>query len=301
MLKKLNRLRLRYLKKMTFLTQEMYAHFSYEYFTGKKLNLKDPKEFNDKLHWYKVFYHRKILNQLVDKYEVRNYVEEKIGAKYLNEIYGVYYKPEEVDFNKLPDRFVIKAVHSSSHNLICKDKSKLNVKKSQRLFKKWLNTNQYYRTGQEWAYKDVTPKLIAEKFIEQEGQGSLVDYKFYCFNGKVKFVEVHVDRVNDHKNSFYDLKFNRLPFEVATIEKPIEKDIKKPINFEQMIPLAEKLADKLPFVRVDFYSIKEQIIFGEMTFYPKDGKKDFYPDKYNKIIGDYFILPEIPKGKKDIT
>ncbi|MFD1294335.1 ATP-grasp fold amidoligase family protein [Lutibacter holmesii] len=286
---------------MTFLPSKIYVPFLYEYFTGKKLNFENPVEFNAKIQWYKVFYRPKILNQLVDKYEVRAYVEQKIGAKYLNEIYGVYTKPEEVDFDKLPNKFVIKAVHSSSHNLICEDKSALNLISCRKRFKKWLGTNQYYRTGQEWAYKDVKPKIIAEKFIEQEGRSSLIDYKFYCFNGVAKFVEVHLDRSQNHKRGFYDLTFNKLPFRYVSVDKSISEEIEKPNNFEEMIPLAEKLAANFPFVRVDFYSIKNQIIFGEMTFYPSDGRKDFYPESYNKIIGNYFILPKIPKGQKIIT
>lgn len=278
---------------MTFLPSKIYAHFLYEYFTGKKLNLQEPKEFNEKIQWYKVFYRPKILNQLVDKYEVRSYVKEKIGAKYLNELYGVYRKSKEVNFDKLPNRFVVKGVHASSYNLIVKDKSKLDTKKARKLFKKWLRNNQYYRTGQEWAYKDVVPKLIAEKFIEQEGTSSLIDYKFYCFNGRAKFVEVHLNRAQKHKRAFYDLKFEKLPFRNVSLEKSITEKIKKPDNFEEMIPLAEKLAATFPFVRVDFYSVKNQIIFGEMTFYPSDGRKDFYPEEYNTIVGNYFQIPEI--------
>lgn len=298
---KLKRFCLRQLKKMTFLPSGIYAHFLYEYFTGKKLNLNNPTEFNEKIQWYKVFYRRKILNQLVDKYEVRSYVEEKIGKEYLNEMYGVYYKPSEVDFNKLPNKFVIKGIHASSYNLIVEDKAKLDISKTRKLFKKWLNNNQYYRTGQEWAYKDVVPKLMAEKFIEQEGRASLTDYKFYCFKGVAKFVEVHLDRAHSHKRGFYDLNFDKLPFRYVPLENSISEKIEKPNNFEEMIPLAEKLADKFPFVRVDFYSVKNKIIFGELTFYPSDGRKDFIPEEYNKIIGDYFELPKIPKEQKNIS
>ena len=301
MLKKLNTLRLRFLKKMTFLDPQKYVHYLYEYKTGKKLNLNNPIEFNEKLQWYKVFYHPKILNQLVDKYAVRTYVEEKIGAQYLNEIYGVYHNANEVDFNKLPNQFVIKANHTSSHNLICNDKSKLNIKKCRKLFKKWLNKNQYYRTGQEWAYKDVPPKLIAEAYLKESERECLTDYKFYCFNGKPNFVEIHLERTNDYRRGFYDLNFEKLPFNKGRKEDDITKKLEKPINFDEMVVLAEKLASKLPFVRVDFYAVNGKSIFGEMTFYPADGRKDFYPDKYNKIIGDLFILPEIPKGQKYIT
>lgn len=301
MLKTVRRFSVRMLRKLKFLPPKTYAHFLYEHYTGKKLNLDNPKEFNEKIQWYKVFYHPKILNQLVDKYAVRAYVEAKIGLKYLNDIYGVYERPEDVCFDELPNQFVIKATHTSSHNLIVTDRTKLNTTKVNRLFKKWLRKNQYYRTGQEWAYKDVQPRLIAEKFLKEDKRSSLIDYKFYCFKGVAKFLEVHLDRAQDHKRGFYDLNFNRLPFRYVSIDKSISTEIDKPINFEEMIQLSEKLAGNFPFVRVDFYSIKGKSIFGEMTFYPSDGRKDFVPEEYNIIIGNYIELPKLENGQKEIT
>lgn len=292
---------LRQLRKLRFLPQKIYVHILYEYYTGKKLDLKNPKEFNEKIQWYKVYYHPKILNQLVDKYAVRVYVKEKIGAQYLNEIYGVYEKPEEIPFNELPNRFVIKATHTSSHNIIVSDKNNLDIPKATKLLKKWLGKNQYYRIGQEWAYKDVQPRLIVEKFLKEDGQNSLIDYKFYCFSGKAKLLEVHLDRAQNHKRGFYDLSFNPLPFRYVSIEKSITTQIEKPSNFDEMMKLSEILADNHPFVRVDFYSIKGKSIFGEMTFYPSDGRKDLFPKKYNTIIGNYIKLPKLKKGQKEIT
>lgn len=301
MLHIIHKLKLKWLKKMTFLPPEKYASYLYEYYTGKKLNLENPVEFNAKIQWLKVYYHPKILNQLVDKYAVRAYVEAKIGVQYLNEAYGVYEKANEVDFDKLPNQFVIKATHASSYNLIVNDKSKLNKSKAISLFKKWLSRNQYYRTGQEWAYKDVKPRLIAEKFLKESGKDSLVDYKFYCFGGKANFIEVHLDRASKHKRAFYDLDFKMLPFRYVALEKSINNVVEKPDNLNEMKVLAEKLADKFPFVRVDFYSIEGKTIFGEMTFYPSDGRKDFIPDNFNKSIGDLIMLPEIPINQKEIT
>ena len=301
MFKAHNKYILRMLKKMTFLPPQKYAHFLYEYATGKKLNLNNPTEFNEKIQWYKVFYHPKILNQLVDKYAVRSYVEDKIGSQFLNEIYGIYNTADEVDFDELPNKFVIKGTHASSFNLIVTDKKKLDKVKARKLFKKWLSKNQYYRTGQEWAYKDVKPRLMAEKFMEDGGGSSLLDYKFYCFNGKAKFLEIHLDRESNHKRAFFDLDFKKLPFRYVVIEEEITEKIEKPSNFDEMILLAENLSAKFPFVRVDFYSIYGKTIFGEMTFYPSDGRKDYYPNEYNKIIGDLFVLPEIPKGQHIIT
>lgn len=300
-IKTIHRFGLKILRKMRFLPPQFYAKIYYEYHNRKKLNLENPQEFNEKIQWYKVFYHPKILNQLVDKYEVRAYVENKIGKKYLNEIYGVYDTPEAIPFHELPNQFVVKATHASSYNLIVHDKAELNIKKSTQLLKKWLRKNQYYRIGQEWAYKDVKPRLIIEKFLKEEEKVSLTDYKFYCFDGVAKFVNIHIDRAENHKKGFYDLNLKPTPFQRESPDKSIIPEIEMPSNFEEMKSYAEILADKFPFVRVDFYSINGKTIFGEMTFYPADGRKDFYPDQYNKIIGDYFKLPEIKNGEKIIT
>lgn len=298
---KMRRFFLRQLRKMRSLPPKTYTRISYEYYTGKKLDLENPIEFNEKIQWLKVYYHPKILNQLVDKYAVRSYVEEKIGGQYLNEIYGVYDKPKDVPFDELPNKFVVKATHTSSHNLIVTNKNDLNNIKAIKSFRKWLGKNQYYRIGQEWAYKDVPPRLIAEKFLKDDEEGSLIDYKFYCFSGEAKFLEVHLDRADDHKRGFYDFSFNPLPYRYVSLKKSISSKIKKPSNLEEMIKLSEILAANFPFVRVDFYSIKGKSIFGEMTFYPSDGRKDFVPEEYNKIIGDFIILPELNSGQHVIT
>ncbi|HZW63224.1 MAG TPA: ATP-grasp fold amidoligase family protein [Flavobacteriaceae bacterium] len=289
------------LRKMRFLPPKFYARVHYAYYTGKKLDLDNPKEFNAKIQWCKVFYHPKILTQLVDKYAVRAYVEEKIGAQYLNELYGLYNTADEVDFEKLPQKFVIKATHASSYNLIVTDKDKLNTKKAISLFRKWLRINQYYRMGQEWAYKNVPPRLIAEKYLKEDGWDSLIDYKFYCFSGEAKLLEVHLDRAQNHKRGFYDLQFNPLPYRYVSLKKSISTQVEKPENLDEMRKLAEILAGNFPFVRVDFYSIKGKAIFGEMTFYPSDGRKDLIPDEYNSIMGDYIKLPKFEKGQKEIT
>jgi len=300
MINKIRRFFLRILRKMRFLPPRIYAHFHYEYFNGEKLNLDHPKTFNEKIEWYKVHYHPKLLNQLVDKYAVRTFVEEKIGAQYLNEVYGVYNKAEDIPFDGLPNQFVIKATHASSYNLIVHDKTKLNIPKALKLFKKWLSKNQYYRMGQEWAYRDVPPRLVVEKFLKEEGKCSLVDYKFYCFDGKAKFIDVHLDREEDHKQGCFDLDFTPLPFTKGS-KQCISNNIEKPTNLDEMVKLSEILAQQLPFVRVDFYSVNGKTIFGEMTFYPADARNKFYPLEYNTIIGDYFKIPKLKKGQQEIT
>lgn len=283
------------------LPAEQYVSIAYEYYTKKKLNLKSPEEFNAKIQWYKLYFRPKMLNQLVDKYAVREYVEDKIGGKYLNEIYGVYESEKDIDLDFLPNDFVLKGTHGSGFNLIVNDKNKISKSKINRKCKKWLRRNYYYKKGREWAYKDVKPRVMAEKMMYELGRDSLTDYKFYCFDGIPKFVEIHIDRVGGHKRGFYDLEFNKLPFKKQPIKKFSIQNFEKPENFEEMINLAKCLAGNLPFVRVDFYSVNNKSIFGEMTFYPGDGTKDFYPEEYNKQIGDYFKLPQVPKGEKYIT
>lgn len=292
MIYKLRRFFLRHLRKVRFLPSKLYVKIHYEYFSGNKLDLNNPKDFTEKIAWYKVFYRPKSLNQLVDKFAVRAFVEEKIGSQFLNTFYGVFDDVNEIKFDEFPEKFVIKATHTSGHNLIVRDKNKLNLDKTKKLLKKWLKINQYYRIGQEWAYKDVKPRIIIEKYLEQIDQKSLTDFKFYCFDGKAKFIDIHTDREDEHKQGSFDLNFERLPFGVSRF-KQIYESPEKPVNLKEMIECAEVLSEKLPFVRVDFYAIEGKTIFGEMTFYPSDGRKKFYPEKYNRIIGDYFTLPKI--------
>jgi len=291
-IKKLKRNRLVLLRKLNFIRSDVYVKYLYNYYTGKDLNLEQPVEFNEKIQWYKLYFRPAILNQLVDKYSVRTYVEKKIGKTYLNDIYGVYKDPELINFDKLPDKYVIKSTNNSGLNLIVEDNLRLNKKTTRKLLRTWLAKKNYYKRSREWAYKDIKPRIIIEKFLKDGEENSLIDYKFYCFNQKVKFVEIHIDRAKEHKRGFYDLDFKPLPFRYVKLEKSISSKINKPENFDEMIDLASKLSEKLPFVRVDFYSIDGKSIFGEMTFYPSGGRKDYTPNEYNKIVGDYFNLPE---------
>jgi len=300
--RKLLRNRLVLLRQFNFVSAEVYVKYLYHYYTGKTLDLSDPKEFNEKIQWYKVRYHPKILNQLVDKYDVRSFVADRIGEQYLNDMYGVYNTPEDIPFDELPNKYVIKTTNASSYNLIVSNNETLNKTKTRQKLKKWLKkASRYYLRSREWPYKDVAPRLIIEKFLKDKDQQSLVDYKFYCFNGEAKFVEIHIDRAKNHRRSFYDFNLNKLEFRYVPEEQSITRPIKKPDNFLEMKNLSEKLSQNFPFVRVDFYSINGKSIFGEMTFFPSGGRKDFIPEKYNRIIGNYFKLPQPPNGKQIIT
>ncbi len=297
MQKKIKRFFLKHLRKMRFLPSKLYVKIHYEYFSGKKLDLNNPGDFNAKLAWYKVFFRPQILTDLVDKYKVRAFVKDKIGEQYLNELYAVYDNPKEIDYTSLPNQFIIKANHTNGQNIIVKDKNQLDTKAVTKKLNKWLKTNQYYRKGQEWAYKNVEPKIIIEKFLKEDDKNTLVDYKFYCFNGVPKFIDVHLDREDDHKQGCYDLDFNILPFGKSEKFEKISEELIKPKNLEEMIFLSEKLSKNIPFVRVDFYSVNGKSVFGEMTFYPGDARNKFYPEEFNEILGNYFELPKLTNGK----
>ena len=288
------------LKKMKFLPQEFYVKIFYEYYTGKKLDLANPVEFNQKLQWLKVYYRKPILTQLVDKYEVRRYVEDKVGEKYLNKLLGVYHKVSDINYDELPEQFVIKAVHGYNFNILVPDKSKVNKFRSGLLMRKWMTKNQYYRGGMEWAYKNVKPKIIIEAFLSEEGKPSISDYKYFFFNGEPKFIQVDLDRSIGHVRSYVDMQWKPLDFTTIGIDK-FEGQIEIPKNHEEMTDVATALATDFPFVRVDLYNLNGKIIFGEMTFYPTDGRMEFAPDEYNIIIGDYLKLPSVPRGKRFIS
>ncbi len=296
----LRKLRLAIIKKMQFLPLKLYLESYYEYYVGKKMDLDNPIEFNQKIQWLKAYYRVPILTQLVDKYEVRKYVEKTIGSKYLNQLIKVYNKASDVNFDELPEQFVIKAVHGFHFNLIVEDKSKLNKIKAKLLMTKWMNKNQYTRGGLEWAYKNVTPKLIAEKYLSEMGKTFINDYKFFCFNGEPKFVQIDLDSSSIKSRCFYDLEWKKIE-NLAKGLKVYEGHVEKPEKFNEMVDIARKLANQFPFVRVDLYNINGTILFGEMTFYPSDGRSEFKPDIYNKTFGDYIKLPKIPKGEKYIT
>ncbi|UCE68225.1 MAG: glycosyltransferase [Flavobacteriaceae bacterium] len=287
----LKRLLLGLIKKMKFLPPPFYVRVYYKYYTGKKLNLEDPREFNEKIQWLKVYYKDPRLTRLVDKYSVRSYVKEKVGEKYLNQLLGVYERPGDVDFSSLPEKFVIKGVHGCNWNLIVEETSELVVWKARLKFRKWLSRNYYYRSGLEWAYKNVKPRLIAEAYLEEVGRKSINDYKFFCFNGKPRFIQIDLERKESHSRRYYDLDWQPLTF-TDTDYPPFKDSLERPPNYEEMVEVATRLADDFPFVRVDLYNLGGRIVFGEMTFYPADGRLEFVPDQYNRIIGDYLILPE---------
>ena len=272
-----------------------YLQFVFKEKMGKELNLDNPTTFNEKLQWLKVYDRNPKYTKLVDKFEVQDYIKKTIGDKYLIPNCGVYNSFDEIDFEKLPEKFVLKTTHDSGTVLICKDKKNFDYKYAKKFLTKRLK-RKYFYLWREWPYKNVKPRIIVETFMEDKTTGVLNDYKFYCFNGEVKMMFVVVDRGNATKINFYDLEFNKL--DLQQVYPNFTKKIKKPKQFSEMIELAEKLSKDIPHVRVDFYIINDQVYFGEMTFFDSAGLDKFTPEKYDEILGSYIDLKQIKTDVK---
>lgn len=261
------------------------------YFLSMKkiLNLNNPQTFNEKLQWLKLNDHNPKYTKMVDKYEAKKYVSKILGEKYIIPTLDIYDRFEDIDFDKLPNQFVIKCTHDSGGLVICKDKAKLNLKKAKHKIKKSLHKNYYYG-GREWPYKNVKPRIIIEPYIKTK-TGDLTDYKFMCYNGKVKNIFTCTERFDKDglKVTFFDCNWDILPFERHYPKS--QKPIQKPKKLKEMILLSEKLSKNIAFVRIDFYDIDGTIKFGEITFYPGNGMEEFSPKEWDKKLGDLIILP----------
>lgn len=259
---------------------------------GRKLNLKNPQRFTEKLQWYKLYYRNPIMHKCVDKYEVREYVKSKGLGKILNEIYGLYDSVEELDFEKLPNKFVVKttAGGGGQNIIVVDDKSKMDISQTTKKLKEWISIKNDKSFGREWAYEGIINRIIVEKLLEgnDEGLSGINDFKFFCYDGKVEYIVFDGDRYIKHKRSFYDKNWNYINIQ-SDCDK-MEDVIKKPQKLEEMKRIAEKLSKGFPFVRVDLYCIKGKIYFGEMTFYPWTGYVQYTPDKFDYELGEKFEL-----------
>ena len=273
------------------LPDKLYVQFLYLKSHGRLLRLHRPQTFNEKLQWYKLYYREPLMATLADKYEVREYLQARGYGALLNEFFGVYDSADEIDFSSLPDRFVLKATHGSSMNIICRDKKNLDWEKCRVLLNRWLRTDFFY-SGRQWAYKNIKPRLLCERYLQNEEYKELIDYKFYCYHGKPEVLFVCNGRhaAGGVKYNIYDMDWNRI---YASKGRPCsELAIEKPENFAAMIAIAKELCEKFPFIRVDLYSIKGKVIFGEFTFYPDSGMVPYIPYQYNYFFGNFFVLPE---------
>lgn len=262
-------------------------------YAGYKLNLDQPQTFNEKLQWLKLYYHRhpnQLLTVCADKVAVRDYIAKKIGEEYLVPCLGVWDNPDDIDFDKLPDRFVLKVNWGSGQNIIVKDKSALDIADAREKLRQWMKPeSNHYFAFFEWCYKDIKPKIIAEKYIEQM-DGNLLDYKIFCNNGEPKFLFVAIDRGKDLRFNFYDLDFNKLPFKQHYENS--DKKIKKPKHFDEMLRISRILAKDFVHCRVDFYILDDKLYFGELTFFHFAAIEKFDPIEWDKKLGDLLVLPK---------
>lgn len=269
---------------------KFYLNLRYWLVFKKRINWRNPKTYNEKLQWMKLYDHNPVYRRLVDKYEVREYIAEKIGEEHLIPILGVWDEFENINFDELPKEFVLKCTHDSGSVVICKDKSKLDFNALKKHFKNAQRRSQY-RAGREWAYKGLKPRIVAEKFMVDDSNIGLKDYKFFCFDGEVKAMFIATDRGvegEDVKFDFFDPNYNHLPIkhghENASFLPPC------PQNFEEMKRIAAELSKGLRQVRIDLYNINGEIYFGEMTFYHHCGFVRFDPVEWDYTFGSWIKI-----------
>lgn len=258
---------------------------------GKELNLENPQTFNEKLQWLKLYDRKPIYTTMVDKYAAKEYVADKIGGEYIIPTLGVWDKFDDIDFGALPDQFVLKCTHDSGGLAICKDKKTFDIEAARKKINRCLKRNYYY-TFREWPYKDVKPRIIAEKYMVDESGYELKDYKIFCFDGQPKIMFIATDRANpeeETKFDFFDMEFNHLPFQNG--HPNAKRAIMQPKGFEKMKELAAKLSAGIPQVRVDFYDIDGKVYFGELTFSHWSGFVPFDPEEWDYKLGSWIELP----------
>lgn len=286
------RFRLFLLNILRFIPDRIMIPVQYKIKTGRWLNLKNPQRFTEKVQWYKLFYRNPLMKKCVDKYDVREYIEF-IGLKsILNECYGVFDNVEKVDFEKLPEKFVMKDTLGGGglSVVVCKSKSAASLNEYKNIIRKWLKTYTKKSFGREWVYEKRKHRVIFEKYIESdESEGGLIDYKFLCFHGKVHYVFVLADRIIGVGAgcALFDAAFNKLSCNELD-EKPLNREIKKPEKYNEMVEIAEKISKEFPMVRVDLYNQNGVITFGEMTFFDSSGYQLFDPDEFDFELGREF-------------
>lgn len=263
---------------------EEYLKRRYKLTFNKELDLENPQTFNEKLQWLKLNDRKPEYTIMVDKYAVKKYVADKIGEQYIIPTLGVWDSFDEIDFNCLPNQFVLKCTHDSGGLVICRDKSKLDIKSARKKINKCLKRNFFYG-GREWPYKNVKPRIIAEKYMTDESGIELKDYKVFNFGGTPEIIEVDFGRFKEHKRNLYDTDWQYIE---AAIQYPTASDVKidRPQQLEQMLKLAKILSKDIPFVRTDFYSIEDRLYFGELTFFHGSGFEKITPKRYEKLLGE---------------
>lgn len=271
-------------------SDEKFIKYEFKVTYGREMDLKNPQTFNEKLNWMKLYYRLPLFSKMADKYEVKKLVSQKIGEKYVVPLYNVWERPEEIDFDALPEQFVLKCTHNSgAGRCVCKDKKQLDLTEVKNELNRGLKQN-YFFPLREWPYKNIKPRIIAEKFLDDHtGRHELTDYKFMCFNGEPKIVYL-TNKAKVIFENFYDMNFQ--PLDINRGFMRLSPEFEKPAEFEELKQLAKKLAEGLPFVRVDFFLVDHKIYFGEFTFYDWAGLKKFTDPKWDTLLGSWITLPQ---------
>jgi hypothetical protein len=286
-------------KKLAYSNVEKLIRQMYKKAFGKYPDLENPVTYNEKIQWLKVHWYDPLAEQCADKYAVRSYIEEKVGKGYLPELHGIWDRIEDIDFDKLPDKFVLKSTHASGHVIICRDKSKLNRRKVCRTMAGWLKMD-FFAFGGEWVYRNIPRRIICEELIKGPTISSTgcptgqlpIDYKIFCFHGIPKLIFITSDRAEGNlKIDFYDCEWKWQP--IRYHHYPNKGDVHvRPEGLDKMLSLARTLSSPFPHVRVDFYVEGERILVGELTFFTMCGLTPFEPEEYDGIIGNWLsILP----------
>ena len=272
-----------------FISDELYLKLAFKHSTGYPLNLENPQTFNEKLQWLKLNDRRVEYQKMVDKATAKEYVAEIVGEKYIIPTIGLWDSVDEIDWDSLPDQFVIKCTGDSGGVVVCKDKSRLDIEAAKAKLKKGWGRN-YCKYNKEYPYENIRPRIIAEEYLEDESGYELKDYKIFCFNGEPKLVEVDFNRFKGHKRNVYDLNWNLIDL---VIKFPCDKGrkIEKPIHFDEMLHIAAQLSKGIPHVRVDLYNANGRIYFGELTFFHGSGMEQFDPIEWDYKLGNMITLP----------
>lgn len=274
------------------LKDEDYLTMLFPLKTGYPLNLDNPKTYNEKLQWLKINYRKPIMTQMVDKYDSKSYAGQIIGDEYIIETYGVWDSFEEIDFDELPNQFVLKTTHDQGGVVIVHDKENFDYKSAQSKLSDHLNTKHYYLT-REWPYKNVKPRILAERLLTPKTDDDLMDYKFYCFDGEPKLMYISHGRQSATCHfDFYDMSFQKLDINRPSYPQS-DIDFKTPINWDLMIDLASQLSKGFPHLRVDFYNIDGKVYLGEMTFFQGGGMMPFNPFEWDLKLGEWINLEKL--------
>ena len=274
------------------LPTKMWLSWRFKKRVGYKMDWKEPKTFNQKLQWLKVYNKKEEFIQMVDKAEAKKYVAERIGEEYIVPTLGVYNKFDDINFDEMPQRFVIKCTHDSGGLVIVRDKASFDKVKAKKKIEKALKANPY-TVDREWPYKNVKPRIIVEQYLEDSKTSELRDYKFFCFNGEVKALFIASDRYKEGEETkfdFFDTEYNHLPFTNGHPNASVVPE--KPQQFELMKELAKELSKGIPHVRVDFYEVDGKVYFGELTFSHWSGMTSFDPIEWDYKFGEWIDLPK---------